>query len=141
MDALVVSARPNLAMRTAIGAGAGCIALAIWNPGDHGTPVCPTKLLTGLDCPLCGGLRCVAQLTRGHIGRAADHNLLVVVLAPFIVAYWIAWWLAERTGRARPKVRLNRWGWIAVAAVVVAFTVVRNLPIAGFPRWLNSAAS
>jgi hypothetical protein len=141
MTAVAVRSNPRTPWAVAATAGAGCLALAVWNPGDHGTPFCPTKAITGLDCPLCGGMRAVAQLTRGHVGRAADHNLLVVAFAPVAVVWWLMWWRAERLGRPTPSFHLGRVGWSAIAVIAVAFTVVRNLPVGGFPHWLNSSAS
>jgi hypothetical protein len=138
-----VAVRPN--QRTpwgvAAAAGAGCLALAAWNPGDHGIPICPTKAITGLDCPLCGGLRAVAQLTRGHVGQAASHNLLVVAFAPVAVVWWLSWWWAERNGRPLPRLRIGRVGWSLIAVLVITFTVIRNLPIGGLAHWLNSSSS
>jgi hypothetical protein len=128
-------------LRVGAAAALGCVALAAWNPGDHGVEVCPTKLLTGLDCPLCGGLRAVASLTRGHVARAADHNVLVVALAPRAVLWWCAWWLADRRGRPAPRLHVGRAVWVAVVAIAVAFTVVRNLHVGGLPHWLASARS
>jgi hypothetical protein len=128
-------------LRAAAVAGAGCLALAAWNPGDHGVPICPTKAMFGLDCPLCGGLRAVASLTRGHPLVAADHNVLVVALAPLAVAWWLAWWIAARRGRPVPRPAVGAGAWVAVGLVALAFTVVRNLPVAGVPHWLASGAS
>jgi len=138
MTAIAIRSRERTPLAVAAVAGAGCLALAAWNPGDHGVAICPTKAITGLDCPLCGGLRAVAQLTRGHIGRAADHNLLVVALAPVAVVWWLLWWRAERLGRPAPRPRVGRAGWVVIAVVAVAFTIVRNLPVGGLPHWLNS---
>lgn len=131
----------TLPAKVAVAAAIGCVGLAAWNPGDDGVGLCPTNLLTGLDCPLCGGLRAVASFTRSHPGRAADHNLLVVALAPLAVAWWVAWWLAIRRGRPAPVPGIGRRAWIAVAAVVLAFTVVRNLNVGGLPHWLAATAS
>jgi hypothetical protein len=125
--------------RVAAAAVAGCIGLAAWNPGDDGVGLCPTNLLTGLDCPFCGGMRAVASFTRGHPFLAADHNLFVVALAPLAVVWWVAWWLATRRGRPAP--RIARPVWVAVALVAIVFTVVRNLDVAGLPHWLAAATS
>jgi hypothetical protein len=134
-----VAVDPSRPLRLAALAAAGCVGLAAWNPGDHGVVVCPTKALIGVDCPLCGGLRAVASFTRGHPLVAADHNVLVVALAPLAVAWWIAWWVAARRGRPPPRVA--RPVWMVVAVVAVAFTVVRNLGGSGLPHWLAASAS
>jgi hypothetical protein len=38
-------------------------------------------------------------------------------------------------------VRIGTAGWIAIGVVALAFTVVRNLPVAGVPHWLASGAA
>jgi hypothetical protein len=59
-------------------------------PGHY--PLCPTKALTGLDCPGCGGLRATHALVTGDVVGALDHNALVVlVILPLAVAAWVAW--------------------------------------------------
>jgi hypothetical protein len=59
-------------------------------PGHY--PLCPTKALTGLDCPGCGGLRATHALVTGDLVGALDHNAFVVlVLIPLAVVAWIAW--------------------------------------------------
>jgi hypothetical protein len=128
-------------LRVAVGLGAACIGLAVWNPGDHGVALCPTKAVTGLDCPFCGGLRAVASLGRGDVVRAMDHNLLVVLAVPLAVVWWVVWWRADRRGEPAPRLRLPRAAWVAIVGVLAVFTVVRNLPVGGVPHWLNSATS
>jgi hypothetical protein len=59
-------------------------------PGHY--PLCPTKALTGFDCPFCGGLRAVHALAHGDIGGALNHNALVPLLVvPVLVVLWIGW--------------------------------------------------
>ncbi|MBP7971440.1 MAG: DUF2752 domain-containing protein [Candidatus Nanopelagicales bacterium] len=53
------------------------------NQPGHYLP-CPLKFVTGIDCPACGGLRCVHSLTNGDIVGALDHNALAVVVLPLI---------------------------------------------------------
>ena len=115
-----------------------CVGLAIWNPGDHGQAICPTKAITGLDCPLCGGLRAAASLGRGNLVAAADHNLLMVAVLPFVTVWWVTWVVAAVNGRPAPRLRISPRAWWAIGVVVVAFTVVRNLRVGGFPHWLAS---
>lgn len=119
--------------------------LALWNPGDNGIPLCPTKAMSGLDCPFCGGLRTVAALGRGDIARAADHNLLLTLLAPVAVVWWVMWLLATREGRPAPmpkwSSRITRVTVAGLVVVTLAFTVVRNLRFGGHADWLASSAS
>lgn len=111
-------------------------------PGHY--PLCPTKYLTGLDCPGCGGLRCVHSLAHGDLVGALDHNAFVVLLViPLILGGLIAWAVREWRGDPPPAPG-HRWfekrwlGWTLVVVMVV-FTVVRN--IGGVPAfaWLGSS--
>ena len=117
---------------------AGTVALHLRDPHDSGSwGYCPFKLLTGLDCPGCGSLRAVNDLTNGHLVAAASSNLLFVTMLPVAVLMWAAWvrrsWLGlpapTRSGRAA------RATWMAAAVVAVVFTVVRNTP---WGSWLHS---
>ena len=71
-------------------------------------------------------------MTKGDLVAAVDHNVLVVALAPIAIAWWLAWFLAERRGRPMPRLRLPKAAWIALIAVVTVFSVVRNLPFAAY---------
>ena len=136
-----------LAQPLAAGAAvAVCTAgIALWNPGDDGIPLCPTKAMSGLDCPFCGGLRTVAALGRGDIARAADHNLLLTLLTPVAIAWWVLWVLAARDGRPAPvprwSSRATRVTVTALVVLAVAFTVVRNVKVGGDTNWLASPAT
>lgn len=96
-------------------------------PGSWG--VCPTRLVTGLDCPLCGGLRAVHDLTDLDLLDAASSNLLVVLALPVVVLLWLrrlrAGW---RGGEAARPLAVPTIVWVAGLLLVGAFTVARNLP-------------
>ena len=100
------------------------------DPHDAGSwGVCPTKLLTSWDCPLCGGLRAVNDLTHLDLGAALSSNLLVVVAIPVVLALWlrrlVACW---RGGEAMRPLPVPGWVWVTLLVVAVVFTLVRNLP-------------
>lgn len=102
--------------------------VALVDPARGGLyPRCPSRLVLGLDCPFCGGLRGTHELLHGDLAGALDHNLL---LPAYLVAAAVigACYLLPLTGRPVPRVRLPRWALIGAAAVVVSFTVARNLP-------------
>ena len=69
-------------------------------------------------------------LLHGDVGRALDHNLVLVVLLP-LLAYMFVRWTAGRLGYALPNVLRPWMGWVAVAGVV-AYLVARNLPFDPF---------
>ncbi|MCG5433494.1 DUF2752 domain-containing protein [Mycobacterium sp. MYCO198283] len=87
-------------------------------------PPCPFKILTGWDCPGCGGLRMTHDLLHGHIHLAVLDNAFVLMAAPALVA-WLVW-----RRRTRATVRVIPVVVVAIGAMA-AWTVVRNLP--GFP--------
>ena len=100
-------------------------------------PQCLTKRFSGLDCPMCGGLRAVHALAGADVFGAVDHNLLVVALLPLVVAAWAAW-LARSLGADPPTLRWPRWVPAAVIILLAVFTVVRNTTVPGF-AWLDAA--
>ena len=112
------------------------LALHLRDPHRSGAwGYCPFKLLTGLDCPLCGSLRAVSDLSNGQVAAAASSNLLLVLLVPAAVAGWLMWTRARwQDGDARPW-RLGDRGGYAVLVVLVVFAVVRNTP---WGAWLHS---
>jgi len=124
-----------------VGAACGCVAVTLADPGDRGVPICPTKALLGLDCPLCGGLRVIASLGRGRLADAVDHNALVVVLLPFVAVWSLAYAAAVWRERPPPRLVLPEWGWVTIAVALVGYSVVRNLTGNPVSRYLNSSLS
>jgi hypothetical protein len=124
---------------TAALVGAATLYTALVNPNTSGAfPQCITKQFTGIDCPMCGGLRTVHALSHGDLVGALGHNALVVVLVPLMVVAW-ALWMARSLGADVPKVRWPNWApWAAIAFALV-FAVVRNTALPGV-AWLDSGA-
>lgn len=123
----------------AIGAVCGCALIALVDPNEGGRyPVCPTRSLLGIDCPACGTLRGIHALTRGRIGVALDHNLLLVLAVPIGFALWVGW-VRRALGRPMPSVALPRWVGPAAVVLAVGFTLARNLPVPSL-AWLDSGA-
>lgn len=109
---------------------AATLALRLRDPHVAGAwGGCPTKLLTDLDCPLCGSLRAVNDLTHLDVGAALSSNLVLVLAVPAILFFWgrrlVACW---RGGEAMRTLAVPSWVWVVGLVVLTAFTVVRNLP-------------
>lgn len=87
-------------------------------------PPCPFKLLTGWDCPACGGLRMTHDLLHGDIPGAVADNVFLLIGLPALIA-WVLW----RRHAGRPATTPMLLVTLVVAALV--WTVARNMP--GFP--------
>lgn len=101
--------------------------------GSWGT--CPFLALTGLPCPVCGGLRAVNDLTHGDVLAAVGSNLLVVAVLPVALVWWGMWLRrclaaagTSRTALTELPVPSRRTVLLATAALA-AFTVLRWLPV------------
>ncbi|NPC95347.1 DUF2752 domain-containing protein [Nocardioides sp. zg-DK7169] len=110
--------------------GATTVALHLRDPHASGSwGFCPSAAL-GFACPGCGGLRAVNDLTRLDVAAAASSNLAFVVALPFLLAGLGVWTLRRWRGSppmGLPGPRLRVAGYVA-SALLVVFTVVRNLP-------------
>jgi len=127
--------RPAAWSAPAVAAGLaliGCAYLATHDPNNPAVvmPQCPTKLLTGLDCPMCGGLRMVRALVTGNWSAAVHDNAVLLALVPFAGYVWLRWLAAGLRGRPY-QVSFSRRGGYLVLGLALAWMVVRNLP--GWP--------
>jgi hypothetical protein len=98
-------------------------------------PTCIVRLLTGFDCPGCGGTRAAWYLLHGDLADAARHNAPFVVAVPFLMYMYIAWTLNTLFGWKVPQLRLSTTSLIVFMGAWMAFSVLRNLPWAPF-TWL-----
>ncbi|MHA3021111.1 DUF2752 domain-containing protein [Mycobacterium sp. BMJ-28] len=113
-----------------IGAGAvlaGSLAyIGLADPHRPGFlfPGCPFKMLTGFDCPACGGLRMTHDLLNGNVGAAAVDNIFLLVGLPLLLTWLVVRWRGGR--RLMPTAAT-----VTVIVAAAIWTVVRNWP--GFP--------
>lgn len=90
-------------------------------------PSCPFLQLTGWQCAGCGSLRGLHQLLHGNFAAALHLNPLMVISLPFLVFGWVMESFQWFTDRPLLTLRLSsRWVW-AYVALLVGFTIVRNL--------------
>lgn len=105
------------------------VAYTLFNPMQGHWPLrCPFKLVTGLQCPGCGGQRAAYALLHGHVRQALHYNLFLVYAGPYALALAVENLLPEGRTRLRMKAVLeNRW---VVGFYIVTFMlwlVLRNL--------------
>ncbi|MGI5374690.1 DUF2752 domain-containing protein [Streptomyces sp. CA-251387] len=100
-------------------------------PGHY--PACPLLQYTGLYCPGCGGLRSAHAVVHGDLAAALQDNALAVVGYALFAVVWTVWVI--RSVRGRPlRLDLSSAQLWAAGALLLVFTVVRNLPFGG---WLH----
>ena len=111
-----------------------CLALVyVRNPEEQGFyPPCLFYALTGLHCPGCGTLRGLNQLLHGNMLAAIGYNPFTMLALP-VIGYAFLWALLSTTwGKRLPTVYVHpalMWGLLVS---VVAFWVLRNLPVYPF---------
>ena len=117
-------------LSVAVGSGAvlagalGYIGLVDPHKPDSIFPVCPFRLLTGWNCPACGGLRMMHDVLHGDLAAAITDNVFLLIGIPML-----AGWVLLRRRSGKPLLPVPAVASVLVA--MVAWTVLRNLP--GFP--------
>ncbi|WTG05116.1 DUF2752 domain-containing protein [Streptomyces sp. NBC_00012] len=118
-------ATPAGVMAVVVGAFGYVGAVDPNQPGHY--PLCPLLRFTGLYCPGCGGLRSAHAVAHGDIAAALGSNALAVVGYAAFAALWALW--AVRAWRGRPmSIAAKPVVWWGIGAVLLIFSVVRNLP-------------
>jgi len=107
--------------------------LFVFDPAKHAFyPRCLFHATTGLYCPGCGGLRGLHELLHGHWLAALRMNLLAFGLAPLLILLGLTGWLRRGKPRGAGTVWSRPWFVWLLMGMVVAFGVLRNLPIPPF---------
>lgn len=126
----------SLAAPVAVAAVAvgGCAAIWLANPTVPGgiLPVCPTKLLLGIDCPGCGSLRMIYSLLHLDLVAAARFNALGLVAMVLLLWAYAAWTYGRLAGRRVRSWQHLRWSAPTLLVLTLAWFVVRNLEFGPF---------
>ena len=77
-------------------------------------------------CPLCGGTRAVAELTRFHFIEAWNYNALVVILCAVVLALDVWAWV-RYFQKKEPLIILPQWSWITACVILVIYFILRNV--------------
>lgn len=104
---------------------------------NHFLPKCSLHSLTGLYCPGCGNTRATQALLSGDLSGAVRQNISFVIALPFLLfgaaRTWIRW---VYPGCLRSLEFRWRYSYsVSLIALIVAFTVLRNIPSSPF-SWL-----
>lgn len=103
---------------------AACVVLLAVPPGSQHAkwlPRCMFHQLTGLYCPGCGATRALSAMLHGDIKSSLHNNLLLFPLLALIALMII-----------KPGISLKRPVAITIIAVILLFTILRNIPVAPF---------
>ncbi|WP_406817290.1 DUF2752 domain-containing protein [Mycobacterium sp. M23085] len=95
-------------------------------------PVCPTKALLGIDCPGCGSLRMLYSLLHGNLLAAARFNALGLAAVVLLVWAYVSWTYGRLVGRRIRSWQHRRWAAAVTLSLVLAWFVMRNIPVAPF---------
>jgi hypothetical protein len=118
----MVTTRPKIIYLGALSAIAAAVVFAVDPERVSVLPPCPLHRYTGLWCPGCGTTRALHQLLHGNVAAAFQFNPLAISLLPVIGYLFV-----RREEDALKPV----WIW-TLLSVVVAFGVLRNIPVYPF---------
>jgi Protein of unknown function (DUF2752) len=119
---------------TAACACAGCVVILWGDPTTPGgpLPLCPTKLLFGIDCPGCGSMRMIYSLLHGDLAAAAHYNMVTLAALPLLALAWATWTWGRWRGRPVRSWQHWRWAPTVTLVITVVWFMVRNIPVAPF---------
>lgn len=96
-----------------------------------GTPLakisdCPSHIFLGVYCPFCGGTRAMSALLRFDIIASLIYNPAIL---PSFIAFGVYDVLALRSilKDKATVLRIHRWVWISLVAILVLNWIIRNL--------------
>lgn len=131
---------PGLPGRLAVPAGVLAAVAAAFtyvgtvDPNEPGHyPACPLLRYTGLYCPGCGGLRSAHAFVHGDALAALHANALATLGYLGFTVLWTVWVVHAVRGRPLRIDPPQGLVW-SLGALLLVFTVVRNLPFGG---WLH----
>ena len=134
------SPRTQIVLGTCACAAVSLFVYAV-DPSRHAVyPQCLLYNATGLYCAGCGATRALYALLHGRLLDALHDNVLFVAVLPVVLYVLATHALTAWRANAWPRVHVQPtrvlWGGVGTFAVVVAFSVLRNLPGPAFD-WLR----
>ncbi len=93
--------------------------------------ICPLLLMTGIQCPFCGGTRMAASLLDGNVSAAWSYNPLLLLAGVALgvrILGWMVEWMRKPAGAPAdvwtPAWVRRHWAWIATV-VGIGYVVLR----------------
>jgi hypothetical protein len=126
--------RRRIKLAATLAAGAlGAAILYRFDPSAHGAasfyPKCLLHQYTGLYCPGCGAARAFHALLHGHLLTATHFNPVVTLLfLPVVGGSLIRDTIEAVFPNVRFKERRNVKVSMTIAALVIVFSILRNVP-------------
>lgn len=129
-----VLVRLRAPFRVAVAAALVCTVVWIGDPTTPGGPfpVCPVKLLFGIDCPGCGTLRMLYSVLHGDLLAAVKFNALALAALALMLWAYVAWTYGCVVGRRVWDWANYRWAAPLFLFSASAWFVVRNIPFGPF---------
>jgi hypothetical protein len=131
-----ITTRAQIALAACACGGATAFLFAI-DPSRHAVyPQCLLYNATGIYCAGCGATRAMYALLHGRVIEALHDNALFVAALPLLLyvvgTYALAAWQANAWPALPVDGRKLTQRGIAIALLLIAFMVLRNLPGAPF---------
>ena len=101
-----------------------CAVLLVAPPGSPNSkwlPKCMFYQWTGLYSPGCGSTRALSALLHGDVRASLHNNILLIPGGALLIILLV-----------KPEISLKRPVSVTVAAIVIAYAVLRNIPVAPF---------
>ncbi len=120
----------------AVGAAATAAVVARNDPSTTGGLVaCPVRALTGIWCPGCGLTRATHHLLHGDVVQALSFNAMTPFVLAGLLTLWYVWFRVATGAGVPDRIRRIRvMSYVAAGLILLAFTVVRNIPGGGALR-------
>jgi hypothetical protein len=97
-------------------------------------PKCMSYQVAGIHCPGCGMTRAVHFALNGRLLEALSQNALVFIVVPYLLVVFLrGLWDYLWQNPSSPKwFRWPKWVTYTLLAVLLAFSVARNIPVEPF---------
>ena len=97
-----------------------------FDPAVYGFfPKCPSKLITGYDCPGCGSQRALHALLNGDLDAAFHYNAFLLVAVPFLIIYAFVNFNSTKFPRLYKFLNSATIAWTSLVIIVI-WWILRN---------------